>query len=129
MQALLSHLQPHLMQAQSLQAGQMNADTTVTATFNIKTFTITATAGVGGSILPSGAVVVNYGGNQTFTIIPDTGYQVADVVVDGISIGAVTSYTFTNVTANHTVSAAFSEIPNISASPASNDFGNINVGS
>jgi hypothetical protein len=97
--------------------------------FNIKTFTITATAGVGGNISPSGAVVVNYGANQTFTIMPDAGYQVADVVVDGISIGAVTSYTFTNVTADHIVSAAFSEIPNISASPASYNFGSINVSS
>jgi hypothetical protein len=107
----------------------INANTTVTAAFNIKTFTITATVGVGGSISPSGAVVVNYGANQTFTIMPDAGYQVADVVVDGISIGAVTSYTFTNVTADHIVSAAFSEIPNISASPASYNFGSINVSS
>ena len=71
------------------------------------TYTITASAGPGGSISPSGAVVVNYGANQTFTITPDPGYHVSDVTVDGSSVGAVTSYTFTNVTADHTISATF----------------------
>jgi hypothetical protein len=73
----------------------------------ILTYTITATAGIGGSISPSGAVSVNYGANQTFTIMPDTGYHVADVLVDGVSAGALTSYTFTSVTANHTISVTF----------------------
>ena len=52
-------------------------------------------------------MTVNYGASQTFTITPDTGYHVADVLVDGVSVGAVTSYTFTNVTANHTIAASF----------------------
>ena len=52
-------------------------------------------------------MTVNNGGSQTFTITPSTGYHVADVLVDGASVGAVTSYTFTNVTANHTISASF----------------------
>jgi hypothetical protein len=73
------------------------------------TYTITATAGTGGSILPSGAVSVNYGANQTFTITPETGYHLEEVKVDGAIQGhpAPTSYTFTNVTANHTISATF----------------------
>ncbi len=69
--------------------------------------TITATAGSGGSITPSGAVVVDHGANQTFTITPSTGYLIAGVVVDGSSVGAVASYTFTNVSADHTISASF----------------------
>ncbi len=71
------------------------------------TYTITSSAGANGSISPSGAVNVNYGGSQTFTITPNTGYRVVDVVVDGASVGAVTSYTFTNVMANHTIVANF----------------------
>jgi hypothetical protein len=71
------------------------------------THTITSSAGANGSISPTGQVSVNYGDNQTFAITPSTGYHVADVLVDGASVGAVTSYTFTNVTANHTISASF----------------------
>ena len=52
-------------------------------------------------------MAVNYGADQAFTITPDARYHVADVLVDGVSVGAVTSYTFTNVTANHTIAATF----------------------
>ncbi len=78
-----------------------------TVTFTIQTYTITATAGPNGSISPSGAVKVNYGADKTFTIKPNTGYQIADVKVDNVSKGAVSTYTFKNVTANHTISATF----------------------
>ncbi len=71
------------------------------------TFTIAATAGANGSISPTGVVTVSSGASQTFTITADTGYQVADVLVDGSSVGEVSSYTFTNVTADHTISASF----------------------
>jgi hypothetical protein len=71
------------------------------------TCTITASAGSHGSIAPSGSVTVNYGANQTFNIAANSGYHVANVLVDGGSVGAVASYTFTNVTANHTISASF----------------------
>jgi uncharacterized repeat protein (TIGR02543 family) len=80
---------------------------TISATFEINTYTITASAGANGSITPSGAVVVNYGTDQAFTIKPDTGYHVVDVQVDGVSVGAVTSYTLTSVKADHTISATF----------------------
>jgi hypothetical protein len=80
---------------------------TISATFAVDTYTITATAGANGTISPSGAVSVNCGTNQTFTIAPDACSQVADVLVDSISVGAVSSYTFTNVTANHTIDASF----------------------
>ncbi len=69
--------------------------------------TITASAGAGGSISPTGANVIPYGTNSTFTLTPTTGYHVANVLVDGVSAGAVTSYTFTNVTVNHTLAATF----------------------
>ena len=71
------------------------------------TYTITATAGANGTVTPSGTVSANHGTNQTFTITPSTGYSVADVLVDGASVGATTTYTFTNVIANHTISASF----------------------
>jgi hypothetical protein len=73
----------------------------------VKTYIITATAGANGTISPSGSVAEYEGGNRTFTITPNSNYHVADVIVDGGSVGAVTSYTFTNVTANHTISASF----------------------
>jgi len=77
------------------------------ANFTIGQPTITASAGAGGSISPSGTVAVTYGGSQTFTITPDPCYSIADVLVDGVSVGAVSSYTFTNVVTNHTIAASF----------------------
>lgn len=71
------------------------------------TYTITASAGANGSISPSGVVPVNEGDNKTFTISPDNGYKIEDVMVDGVSVGAKESHTFENVTANHTISATF----------------------
>jgi hypothetical protein len=71
------------------------------------TFTITASAGAGGSISPSGAVNVTQGANQSFTITPASCFHIADVLVDGGSIGAVAGHTFTNVQANHTIAASF----------------------
>ena len=72
-----------------------------------ETHTITASAGSNGSISPSGNVIVNQGSDKSFTITPDTGYSINDVLVDGSSIGAENSYTFTNVTQDHTISATF----------------------
>jgi hypothetical protein len=77
------------------------------AHFTQISYTITATAGTGGSISPSGTVTVPHGGSQAFTITPNAGYVIADVLVDGSSVGAVSSYTFTNVTSNHTIHATF----------------------
>ena len=72
--------------------------------------TITASAGAGGSISPSGAVSVSNGANQLFTITPASCFTIADVLVDGVSAGAVPSYTFTNVTIDHTIAASFSAV-------------------
>jgi hypothetical protein len=86
----------------------MNGNTSVIATFMLKTFTITASAGSNGSISPKGTLTVNSGGRQTFTIKPRPFFfKIADVKVDGVSKGPITSYTFSNVTSNHSISATF----------------------
>lgn len=81
-------------------------DITVTAV-PVVTHTITATVTTGGSISPSGSVTVNKGENQTFTITPNSNYSIGDVTVDGVSIGAISTYTFSSVTGDHTISATF----------------------
>jgi len=88
------------------------ADSTIVAKFvALPTHTITATAATGGSISPSGSVVVVDGTDQTFTIAAQFGYSLADVVVDSTThLGAVTSHTFTNNTANHSITASFTDL-------------------
>lgn len=71
--------------------------------------TITATAGKGGTIDPSGLVEVQLGEDVTFTVRPNAGYELQDVLVDGVSQGAVGTYTFASVSANHTIAATFRE--------------------
>jgi hypothetical protein len=71
------------------------------------THTITASAGANGSISPSGSVTVSHGSNRTFTINADATYHIHNVLVDGVSVGAVSTYTFTNVTQNYTIAASF----------------------
>ncbi len=73
----------------------------------IQTYTLTASAGADGTISPQGSVTVNAGDTQTFNITANSGYRVDDVRVDGVSVGNVTSYTFSNVSANHTITASF----------------------
>ena len=85
----------------------VQADHTIVASFSGVTNTITATAGTGGAISPSGSVSVNYGADQEFTITPQNGYHIADVLVDEVSVGAVPTYTFTSVTSGHSISATF----------------------
>ncbi|TMQ73698.1 MAG: hypothetical protein E6K81_03330, partial [Candidatus Eisenbacteria bacterium] len=82
--------------------------------------TITATAGANGAISPSGAVSVPHQTNQTFSITPDACNQIQDVLVDGVSVGAVSSYTFSNVTTDHTIAASFVPGNQISASAGAN---------
>ena len=80
-------------------------------------YTLTASAGVGGIISPAGNVVVVSGSNQNFTVTPSYGYAVSNVIVDGVSLGPVSSFAFNDVTTNHVISAAFSNIVlNITAS-------------
>ena len=77
-------------------------------TTSMVSWIITSLPGAGGKISPSGSVNVAEGASQTFSIMPDAGYAIVDVLVDGISNGAISSYTFTNVVADgHTISASF----------------------
>jgi hypothetical protein len=73
----------------------------------ISTYSIAATAGLGGGISPEGDVSVYQGGNVTFTFTPDSGYSVVEVLVDGDAKNIATSYTFSDVGSNHTIEVNF----------------------
>lgn len=70
-------------------------------------YTVLASAGEGGSISPSGSVSVAYGGSKTYSITAGEGYEIEDVLVDGVSVGAVYTYTFENVKKAHIIKAVF----------------------
>lgn len=72
-------------------------------------FTITATAGNGGKIAPTGATKVYKGTSKAFTITPNAGYHVDSLTVDGTAVNVVTEYTFSDVTANHTIAVTFAK--------------------
>jgi|GEM_PF-1716943 len=94
----------------------VSADHTIAASF-IRAWTITASAGPGGSIAPAGSVTVHEGSDKIFTISPDAGYTVDDVTVDGASAGAVATYTFLGVSADHTIAASFDATSGPTATP------------
>ena len=83
---------------------------TIQATFAIHTYNINATAGSGGSIDPSGAVAVEHGADQTFTITPNEEYEIDSLIVDSQVLAAASSYTFENVTSAHTIHAVFNYV-------------------
>lgn len=85
-------------------------DHTINAEFTLSTYTISASAGAGGSISPSGQVTLTHGSSRTFTITPENGYEIAGVSIDGSSVGAVNTYTFSSISASHTINATFSMI-------------------
>ncbi len=85
----------------------------ITPPITPNTYTITASSGSQGSISPSENITVNQGSDKSFTITPDAGYSINDVLVDGSSVGAVSSYTFTNITEDHTISATLSVAPGL----------------
>jgi len=94
--------------ATSVTFNNVTADHSISVTFKpLPDYTLTATAGDHGTISPSGSLTVHQGDDQTFTMVPDIGYQVADVLVDGVSQGAVTSITFNNIGSDHAVSVSF----------------------
>ncbi|MEW6186572.1 MAG: fibronectin type III domain-containing protein [Thermodesulfobacteriota bacterium] len=102
----------------------MNANVSVSAGFALKTYTITATAGSGGTITPSGTVTVQSGGSRSFSISPSSGYSISSVTVNGVSQGAITSYAFSNVNANQSISVAFTTIPNYTLTLSKSGTGN-----
>lgn len=85
----------------------ITANHTIAATFAVNTYTLTATTDANGTVTPAGVTTINYNENQVYTITPATGYHILDVLVDGISMGPIGTYTFANVTANHTIAATF----------------------
>ena len=85
----------------------VQANHTIAAQFTLNTFAIVASSGANGTVTPAGSTDVNCGQNLQFAITPASCYHVANVLVDGASVGAVTSYTFSNVQAAHTISATF----------------------
>ncbi len=80
-----------------------------TTIYPVATHTIIASSGANGLITPSGSVAINDGSDQAFTIIANSGFHIESVVVDSVSIGAVSAYTFNDVTANHTIAATFAQ--------------------
>jgi FtsP/CotA-like multicopper oxidase with cupredoxin domain len=92
------------------------ANHTIDATFAANTLTITSTTGANGTITPLGAQTVPFGGSQSFTITPNAGYHILSVLIDGVpneAAAAAGAYTFTNVTASHTISASFEINPTV----------------
>lgn len=83
----------------------------------VSSYTIKASAGNGGNISPSGNVTVKRGEDQSFHINPINGYRISDVIVDGKSVGAVSTYTFDSVKANHTIQVKFVKHNSIVADP------------
>ena len=82
------------------------------------TYTITASAGTGGSISPSGSTSVTEGTSKNYTITANTGYKIADVKVDGSSIGAASTYTFSSVSSSHSINATFASNASLNAGDA-----------
>lgn len=104
------------------QANGMKQSETSTFTYKIgKSYTITASAGAGGSITPSGSTTVLETTSQTFTITAGTGYKISDVTVDGASVGVVSSYTFNNISGDHTINAVFAESADLPFSDVTSD--------
>lgn len=90
----------------------VTANHSIEVTFaSVPTYTINASVGAGGSISPNGATTVSEGSNQTYTITGNSGYKVSQVTVDGVSQGSITTYTFSDVKVNHTISATFVTTP------------------
>ena len=85
----------------------MTVDRAVTASFSLKTYTIVVRPPTNGVIHPSGTVRATHGEKRRFQIIPLPGFQVSEVLVDKVSVGAVNSYTFNNVTSDHVMEAIF----------------------
>lgn len=99
----------------------VQANHSISATFAIDSYVIDATTGPNGEISPSGQNVVTFDGSLAFNMLPDPNYQVADVLVDGFSVGAVTSYTFTNVSTSHTIAVSFALVVQSTAALSIND--------
>jgi uncharacterized repeat protein (TIGR02543 family) len=98
-----------------LTVNNVTSDITITANFAINEYIINVNSSTGGTITPEGPVTVNYGQDSPeFTITPDANYTIVDVKVDDVSQGSITSYQFINIQSDHTISATFDYITDIS---------------
>jgi hypothetical protein len=79
-------------------------------TIQLQSYIIKSTISLGGSISPSGTITVNSGDSKTFTVTPNPGYKISLLKVDGASKGSISSYTFVNITSNHTIEVIFEKI-------------------
>jgi uncharacterized RmlC-like cupin family protein len=85
----------------------MNQGHAIQATALVRTLIITPTTTAGGTITPATSIIVNYGQGASFTFTPNAGYLISDVQVDGVSVGPVGRYDFTNVTTDHRIGVTF----------------------
>ncbi|MBE0655679.1 MAG: T9SS type A sorting domain-containing protein, partial [Bacteroidales bacterium] len=102
---------------------------TITVIFKILSYEIATSVTGNGSISPEGPVFAEYGSDQTFTITPDAGYQVTSVIIDDNPAGQISSYTFSNVTGDHSILAVFeivTDIGNKEAGPREKAISSIN---
>ncbi|MGM0402509.1 MAG: fibronectin type III domain-containing protein [Thermodesulfobacteriota bacterium] len=90
------------------------SDQSIAASFSKKSYTITASAGSGGAISPVGDTIVSHGDSASYAIAANDGYEIADVTVNGSSIGPVSSYTFSNVTTDGSINVAFAIVEPVS---------------
>ncbi len=88
----------------------VDSDHTIYVTCKLKQYTITASAGIGGTIDPNGVITLNHGASQTFNFLPYSGFTIDEVKVDNVPTQTGISYTFTNITSNHTISVTFKVI-------------------
>jgi kexin len=93
-------------------------DHEIEAQFAINTYTITASAGVGGVITPEGVQTVEHGSSQAYTLTPAPGFELSDLRVDGVSLGALNAHTFSNIVQDHTIHATFVPEPHTIATQA-----------
>lgn len=88
----------------------ITTDHSIRAIFSINTYALTSSTEPNGTIFPSGTLLLNYGSSQSFSIIPDYGYQIDSVIIDGIFMGTDSSYLFTNINENHSIRSVFKKI-------------------
>jgi hypothetical protein len=88
----------------------VSSDHQIEAWFAINTYTITATASEGGSISPTGVLVVKHGDSQAYSIMADVGFQIADIIIDGVSKGPVDEWVFEGVESSHAIYAVFERL-------------------
>ena len=94
----------------SFEFRDISSDHTITATFQRIAFSISAVAGTGGKIDPEGKFTADFGSKRVFKIKPANGNKISDVIVDNVSAGPVSEYTFDNITSDHNISATFTPL-------------------